>query len=151
MLKIKYSILSIVSFLLISTQLFAQSTGKLAGKITDRKTGETLIGATIGIQGSSKGAATNAEGRYILSELQAGRYTLIIRYIGYQSKSISDIEIKAGAVTQLDATLDEATTQALKEVTIKATYRQESVNALYARQKNSVQVMDGIYADVIKR
>ncbi|MEN0054032.1 MAG: TonB-dependent receptor [Mucilaginibacter sp.] len=151
MLKIKYSILLIVSFLLSNTQLFAQSDGKLAGKITDRKTGETLIGATIGIQGSSKGAATNAEGRYILSQLQPGRYTLIIRYIGYQSKSISDIEIKAGAVTQLDATLDEATTQALKEVTIKATYRQESVNALYARQKNSVQVMDGISADVIKR
>jgi len=151
MLKIKYVLLSIFSFLLINTQLFAQSTGKLAGKITDRKTGETLIGATIGIQGSSKGAATNAEGRYILSELQPGRYTLIIRYIGYQSKSISDIEIKAGAVTQLDAILDEATTQALKEVTIKATYRQESVNALYARQKNSVQVMDGISADVIKR
>jgi TonB-dependent receptor len=151
MLKINYSILLIFSFLLINTQLFAQSTGKLAGKITDRKTGETLIGASIGIQGSSKGAATNAEGRYILSELQPGRYTLVIRYIGYQSKSISDIEIKAGAVTQLDAILDEATTQALKEVTIKATYRQESVNALYARQKNSVQVMDGISADVIKR
>jgi TonB-dependent receptor len=151
MLKIKYSLLLTFSFLLINTQLFAQSAGKLAGKITDRKTGETLIGATIGIQGSSKGAATNAEGRYILSDLQPGRYTLIIRYIGYQSKSISDIEIKAGAVTQLDAILDEATTQALKEVTIKATYRQESVNALYARQKNSVQVMDGISADVIKR
>ncbi len=142
-----FSILSIF----ISVRAVGQTTGKIAGKITDKKSGETVIGATIGIEGTTKGAPTNAEGRFIISDLQPGKYTLTIRYIGYQSKSISDIEVKAGSVSQVDAVLEEATTQALKEVTIKATYRQESVNALYARQKASIQVVDGISADVIRR
>ncbi|GAA3965887.1 TonB-dependent receptor [Mucilaginibacter dorajii] len=151
MFKLKVYFTLLIFILTISTALFAQSPGKIAGRITDKKTGETLIGASIGIEGTTKGASTNVDGRFLLSDLQPGKYTLSIRYIGYQSKSISDVEVKAGAVVQLDATLEEASTQALKEVTIRATYRQESVNALYARQKTSIQVTDGISADVIRR
>ncbi|WP_431198901.1 carboxypeptidase-like regulatory domain-containing protein [Mucilaginibacter sp. P19] len=125
--------------------------GKIAGRVIDQKTGETLIGATVGLQGGSKGAATNVEGRYILSGLQPGKYSIVVKYIGYQSKSVSDVEVQAGAVTSLDVALTQSSTQALNEVVVKATYRQASVNALYARQKNSIQLSDGISADMIRK
>ena len=140
----------ILSFL-ISSNSFAQSLGKIAGKVIDQKTGETLIGATVGLQSGSKGAATNVEGRYILSGLQPGKYSIVVKYIGYQSKSVSDVEVQAGAVTSLDVALTQSSTQALNEVVVKATYRQASVNALYARQKNSIQLSDGISADMIRK
>jgi TonB-dependent receptor len=146
-----YSSIIFILLTLSATQAFSQSTGKIAGKITDKKTGETLIGASVGITGTGKGVSTNVDGSYILGNIAPGRYTISISYIGYQTKSVSDVEVKAGAVVQLDAVLDEANTQALKEVVIKATYRQESVNALYARQKSSVQVTDGISADLIRK
>ncbi|AYL98297.1 TonB-dependent receptor [Mucilaginibacter celer] len=150
LLKSYFSIISIL-LILSASKVFSQSTGKVAGKITDKKTGEALIGASVGITGTGKGVSTNVDGRFILSGIAPGRYTITISYIGYQTKSVSDVEVKGGAVVQLDAVLDEANTQALKEVVIKATYRQESVNALYARQKSSVQVTDGISADVIRK
>lgn len=131
--------------------MLAQTTGKISGKVIDQKNSETLIGATVNIQGGTQAAATNVEGHYVLTGIAPGRYTILVRYIGYQSKTISDIEVKAGANTPLDLTLGQAESKALNEVVIKATYRQASVGALYARQKNSIQVSDGISSDIIRR
>ncbi|NCD68415.1 TonB-dependent receptor [Mucilaginibacter agri] len=128
-----------------------QSTGKISGKITDKKTGETLIGATVLIQGSTKGAATNVNGNYILSGLAPGTYTLLVRYVGYSTKSITEVAVKGNEVTALNVILEESAGNALSEVTVTATYKRESVAALYAQQKSNVQISDGISADVIKR
>lgn len=130
---------------------FAQGTGKIVGKVIDTKTSETLIGATAGIQGTATGTASDVEGRYVLSGITPGKYTLVIKYIGYESKSISDIEVKAGLATQLDITLAPAASTNLNEVVVKATFRQESTNALYAIQKNSVSISDGISYELIRK
>ncbi len=46
---------------------FAQDgSGKVTGKLTDKKTGELLIGVTVMVQNTSKGAVTDVEGRYLL-------------------------------------------------------------------------------------
>ncbi|RYZ95477.1 MAG: TonB-dependent receptor, partial [Sphingobacteriaceae bacterium] len=135
----------------MSGDLFAQSTGKIAGKVIDQKTNETLIGATVMIEGTSKGVATNVDGQYTLPGVQAGRYVVTIKYIGYQSKSISDVIVKAGDVTNLNVVLSESTSQSLGEVVIKATYRQASTASLYAVQKNAAVISDGISSESIKR
>ncbi|AMR34469.1 TonB-dependent receptor [Mucilaginibacter sp. PAMC 26640] len=130
---------------------FGQSTGKIIGKVIDQKTSETLIGATVNIEGTTQGIATDVDGHYALSGVKPGKYTILVRYIGYQTKSISDIEVKAGATTPLDVTLAASTTTALKEVVVRATYRQASVASLYAIQKNSVSISDGISSELIRR
>jgi TonB-dependent receptor len=145
------SAIALLLFTTISVSLYAQSTGKISGKIIDQKTSETLIGATVSIEGTTKGVATDVEGKYILSGVAAGRYTLVIRYIGYQAKSISDVVVKAGEVTNLDVAVTPAATTALNEVVIKATYRQASTASLYAIQKNSVSISDGISSETIRK
>lgn len=131
--------------------MLAQTTGKISGKVIDQKTSETLIGATVNVQGTTKAAATDVDGHYTLAGLEPGKYTILVRYIGYQSKTISDIEVKAGANTPLDITVGQAESKALNEVVIKATYRQQSIGALYAMQKNSVSISDGTSSEVIKK
>ncbi|MEO6149427.1 MAG: TonB-dependent receptor [Mucilaginibacter sp.] len=147
LLSILFALLTVT----FSGNLFAQSTGKIAGKIIDQKTSETLIGATVMIEGTSKGAATNVDGQYSLSGIAPGKYVVSIKYIGYQTKSISDVVVKAGDVTNLDVVLSESSSQSLGEVVIKATYRQASVASLYAVQKNSVSISDGISSEIIRR
>ncbi|MCC8424592.1 TonB-dependent receptor [Mucilaginibacter sp. UR6-11] len=150
MLKIRTTISFIILIALSATSLYAEVAGKIAGKVIDKKTGETLIGATVTLVGSNKVTSTNAEGRFLLSGIEPGAYTIEVKYIGYQTKLISGIEIKQG-VTDVDIIMDEAGSKALNEVVIKSSFKQESINTLYAKQKNSVQVTDGISADVIKR
>lgn len=146
------SALAIITFTALSSlKLYAQTTGKIGGKVLDAKTSETLIGSTVSIQGTAKGVATDVDGKYLLGGIAPGRYTIEVRYIGYQSKSISDVIVKAGEVTNLDISMSPATTNALKEVVVRSTYRQASVASLYAVQKNSVAISDGISSEVIKR
>jgi hypothetical protein len=141
----------LLSILLISHSVFSQQTGKISGKVTDTKSGESLIGLTVKITGGTSGASTDVEGRYILGNLVPGKYSLTFSYIGYQSKNITEIDVVAGKTTNLDVTVGEASSQALQEVVVTATIRQETVNALYAQQKNSVRVSDGISSESIRR
>jgi len=53
------------------------------GKITD-DSGNSLIGANIIIEGTLKGATTDQQGRYQLSNLKSNTYTLIVTYVGYE-------------------------------------------------------------------
>ncbi|RYZ99402.1 MAG: TonB-dependent receptor, partial [Sphingobacteriaceae bacterium] len=151
MKKLLSSLLALLITSTLSANLFAQSTGKITGKIIDQKTSETLIGATVMLQGTTKGAAANVDGQYALTGVAAGKYTVVVQYVGYQSKAISDVVVKSGDVTNLDIALGESKSQALNEVVIKATYRQASVASLYAVQKNSVSISDGISSEIIRR
>ena len=140
-----------VFFSLITLSSFAQQTGKISGKVTDKKTGESLIGLTVKIDGTTSGVSTDVEGRYILSGLNPGKYSITLSYIGYQSKNITDVEVIAGQTTNLDVMMEEANTQTLSEVVVTATARQESISGLYAKQKTNISISDGISADQIKR
>ncbi|MBK0382679.1 outer membrane beta-barrel protein [Pedobacter sp. SD-b] len=139
-----------IVLILITTSVFSQ-TGKIAGKVTDKKTGETLIGLSIGIEGTNKGSATDVEGRFVIPNLIPGKYNVTFRYIGYQTKSITGVEVKSGAVTSLNIIMEDAATQALNEVVVTASYRKASVGALYAQQKNNISISSGISSDIIKR
>ncbi len=141
----------LLSFLLISHSVYSQQNGKISGKVTDIKTGESLIGLTVKITGGTLGASTDVEGRYTLGNLAPGKYSLTFSYIGYQSKNITEIEVLAGKTTNLDVSIEEANSQALDEVVITATVRQESISGLYAQQKNSVSISSGITSEQIRR
>jgi TonB-dependent receptor len=118
--------------------------------VTDKKSGEALIGVTVIVQGTSNGAVTDVEGRYTLN-VAPGTYTLEFKYMGYQTKAISEVVVKAGAPVSLPVILDEPQSKELREVVIRGSFKQETINALYTTQKNSPAVSDGISADVIRK
>lgn len=137
-------------FVIIGAAVFAQ-TGKISGKVSDKKTGETLIGVTVKIKGTTKGMATDVDGKYAITGLATGKYILVFQYVGYTGKEISGVEVVTGKNTLFDVILDEAGGQKLNEVVIQGSFKKESVNALYARQKNSAVISDGISSELIKR
>ena len=130
---------------------FAQGTGKISGTISDKKTGETLIGVTVKLKGSTKGMATDVDGKYSITGLANGKYTVVYQYIGYAGKEISEVEVNGGKNTILNVILEESNNQNLNEVVIKGSFKKESVNALYAQQKNNAAISDGISSELIKR
>jgi TonB-dependent receptor len=139
-----------VLVLFLSIAAYAQ-TGKISGTISDKKTGETLIGVTVKIKGTTKGVSTDVDGKYILQAMANGKYILEFSYVGYQTKEVSDVEVKSPSVTSLNVILNEAGGQNLQEVVVRASFKQESVNALYAKQKNSAVISDGVSSDQIKK
>ena len=149
-LQLKKTLITLL-FVIISAAGFAQGTGKISGAVTDKKTGETLIGVTVKLKGSVKGMATDVDGKYSITGLANGKYVVVFQYIGYTGKEIGEVEVTAGKNTVLNLILEESNSQNLNEVVIQGSYKKESVNALYAAQKNRSVISDGISSDMIKR
>lgn len=91
--------------LLLPCIVLAGTTGKLKGKVTDKQTGDPLIGANVLIVGTSFGAATDVNGDYTINNLEAGAYEVKFSYIGYQAKTISNIRINSDLTTELNTQL----------------------------------------------
>lgn len=66
------------------SRLIAGTTGSLEGKVTDKETGEPLIGVSVAVVGTTQGAATDVEGNFQISNVEAGTYDLRFSIIGYQ-------------------------------------------------------------------
>lgn len=75
-------LLLLVIILSATLSLFAQRT--VDGTVTDSKTGETLIGVTIQIKGTTLGTITDVSGKYhLVSDQLSATSVLLYSYIGY--------------------------------------------------------------------
>src|ERR1700733_10608163 len=76
---------------------FAQNI-TVAGKITDAVTGETLVGVTIAVKGTTTGTQTDVNGAYAIAAPSTA--TLVFSYIGYTLQ-----EVAIGARNTIDVKL----------------------------------------------
>ena len=78
------SFLLIVAALLISSAAFAQQT-KVTGKVVDAQN-EPVVGATVQVEGTTNGTATNADGQFTLSVDNGAR--LRFSYVGFKTLTV---------------------------------------------------------------
>ena len=102
-------------FVLFTTVLYAQEKFTIKGTIKDVKNGETLLGTSVYLKGTSNGATTNEYGFYSLTAPK-GSYTLVISYMGYNETTK---EITLNKSQTLNFEIEEIST-ALDEVVIVA-------------------------------
>ncbi len=85
LLSMKFVCFFIVSFLLTQTTL-AQSVSSIMGKVLD-STGESVIGASVLVKGTTSGTITDIDGNFKLDNVPSNA-TLVVSYIGYQTQEI---------------------------------------------------------------
>ncbi|MBD0831238.1 TonB-dependent receptor [Aestuariibaculum sediminum] len=101
--------------MLFSCLIWGQEKYTIRGTLKDISNGETLIGATIFLQGTNNGSITNEYGFYSLTAPK-GNYTVIVSYLGYNTITKT---IDLNADTTLDFELEEFSTS-LDEVVVVA-------------------------------
>lgn len=80
---------------------------ELAGVIIDKNNGEVLEGAKIFLKEKPEiGTYSDSKGKYFL-EAPEGTYTLVISYIGYKTKEITDVTFKLGILRLAPITLQD--------------------------------------------
>jgi len=89
----KILLLSVVCYLITTINLNAGTQGKLAGRVIDLQSGDPLVGANVYLEGTSLGSSTNEDGDFIIINITPGSYTLVVDYVGYQTKKFSEIKI----------------------------------------------------------
>ena len=87
--------------LFIFITILNANTGSMTGQAIDADTHQHLIGADIIIEGTDLGSACDIEGRFSISNIPVGSYTVIISMIGYQSISRGNININTQRQTPL--------------------------------------------------
>ncbi len=91
-----------IIFLMLMSILPAGTTnGQLKGTVTDASTGDPVVGANVYLENSRIGAATYADGKYLLLNIPPGMYTVICKMIGYQSVSFENVEIIGGQTAEI--------------------------------------------------
>jgi outer membrane receptor protein involved in Fe transport len=141
-------IFSVVLSFSQSLNLYGQ--GTLRGKVIDAETGEALIGATIVVTGTTRGAITDFDGNYTLTGLDPGITSITVQYVSYEPQTFPDVEIKDGDVAVLDVNLGQQL-QDIEEVQVVARQRQRTEAALQVMQRKSATVIDGISSRQISR
>ena len=105
---------STLCILLIAGNSFAASTGQIKGLIRDKDTGDPLIGATVRIDGTKRGANTGLDGKYIISLVEPGTYKLIISLVGYNPVEVTNVIVKSNLTVEINQSIKE-TVEALEE------------------------------------
>ncbi len=74
----------------------------ISGYVSDEKTRETLIGATIQVKGDQKAAITDGNGFFSLAGFRKGEYTLVVSHLGYRPEEIDvDLENRGVVLTSI--------------------------------------------------
>ncbi len=127
-------------FFLSGIITLAQSeTASLSGKIIDATTGETLIGASIQIVGTYKGATANLKGEFIIKDIKPGDYQIKFQFIGYETKLYNDISFAQGEAKVMAVKLKEQS-ESLNEVVVIG--RKNEVNLELAASEISITAED---------
>lgn len=111
--------------------LAAQTRVTVKGYVRDATNGETLIGATVFLDGTTKGTTTNEYGFYSLT-VDPGNYTLVSSYLGFEDQR-KDVEL-VGNFT-VDFELGEAGTL-LNEVVVVAEEEDQNVREVQMSVEN---------------
>ncbi|MFN5371829.1 MAG: carboxypeptidase-like regulatory domain-containing protein, partial [Bacteroidia bacterium] len=143
-----YSFQSLLFLMLFTSNAFAQS---ISGSVTDKKTGEALIGATVVIEGKNTGTTVDVNGKFNLTN--PGPLPLVLRFsfLGYTPTSLEvrsytqKIDIKLAESEKVIGTL-EVFDSRLTEKQRESALTVEALDLLAIKETPAANFYDGLGA-----
>jgi Fe(3+) dicitrate transport protein len=124
----------------------------ISGHVTN-EANLSLPGATIRLVGTVRGVESNANGKFVLSGLKAGSYTVQVSFTGYKPL-VKELLLKEGEQRVLDVNLSEnielAGVSVLAQAGVKGNSFLPEVNeyTITAGKKNEVIILDNLQANL---
>jgi len=110
---------------------FAQTTGIVAGQVSNAATAVFLDGAEVSVDGTNRSVLTDRQGRYEIT-LPTGAATLVVRYTGLEAQKVT-VDVRPGARVIQNIDLN-AGVYKLEAFTV-AGYREGSAAAITAQRE----------------
>ena len=131
--------------------------GRIAGQVFDKETGQPLRGVAIVVADTDFGTISDSKGRYRLSKIPVGSYTLSFIKSGFLEANITDTVVVAGEVKQLDFAMpprpvdmsDEV--YELQDFTVSADEVVSQNVALLALRQQSIASIDALSSESLTR
>ncbi len=136
---------------------FGQSNLKITGQVNDSTSNKPVEFATVALThpGTGKtidGAVCDASGKFTITKVTAGKYILLVSFIGYDTRQIS-IDIGDKKETDLGTITISTTARLLNEVTVEGqkSLIEERVDRTVYNAENDATAKGGDAADVLRR
>ncbi|MEM9896889.1 MAG: carboxypeptidase-like regulatory domain-containing protein, partial [Bacteroidota bacterium] len=142
----KYFLILIICF---SFSAYSQN-GTIRGTVYEEATGESLIGVTAVISGTTTGAVTDFDGKFSIS-VAPGTYDLQVSFVSFQTLTINGVVVKAGEVTLIDQIYLQEEVSELTEVVVTAEVIRTTDAALLTVKRKSANLIDGISATSFRK
>ena len=132
---------NILSLLLVlPTLLFSQIDGSINGYIYDSKSQLPLLGANVIIEGTEKGAISDENGFFEITNVSPKSYNLSVSYVGYQSKKIFNIIIKSKGNQTLEIFLVESSEELEEIVLYESPFKKSAETPLSVNTFSRVEI-----------
>lgn len=118
----------ILSLLLIYNLNSIAQTASIIGTVSDNTDQKKLTAIAVSIKENNKGTVTDENGRYEIDNLDAGDYTILFSFMGYESFS-KKITLAAGETKKLNIALKYNLLN-LSEITISASTTKQGENKM---------------------
>ena len=127
---------------------FKSYAGTIKGTVSDKTSGEPLIGAVVLLTGTQYGAATGLDGSFTITNVPGGTYDLEIRYSSFETykEHITLSQDQSISIKQMLS----PSSKVLNEVEITGKLKNGSDEQVRNMEKNSMQTMNIISARAIE-
>lgn len=149
-------VLFLLSIVLPASPAMAQTTavisGSIRGVVSDAATRAPIPGASVVIEGTTRGMASDLDGRYVIGDLPPGEYRLRVSAIGYQARIRTDVVVGTGKPSEVDVQLTPVVIEA-EGVTVRSEYFPKTSEAPVSTQTQSfeeIRRLPGGFEDVVR-
>ena len=132
----KFRFLTILILFFSTINLFAGTTGKITGRVTDATTGEPLPFVNVVIVGTTMGAATDINGYFTILNVPPATYKVKASIVGYSSMVVEGVTVEIDRTTNVNFKLKSASLTLKKEIVVLA--KREVVKKDVAASQTSV-------------
>ena len=114
-------------FLLLPFCSVGQRAQRVKGIVTDKESNMPLIGVGVSVTDVSPGigTVTDTAGNFVIENVPVGKHTITVNYIGYQSRTLSDVLVTSAREVVLPVAMEE---QAVKMEEVTVVHKREHIN-----------------------
>ena len=130
-------------FAILPVFVFGGTTGKIAGTVTDKETGNPLIGANVWVEGTYLGASTDADGDFMILKVPVGWHTVKVSYMGYRTVIEENVRVSVDLTTDVRFAMEtEAlTTDPVVVTAERKIIRKDETNTNIIKTAEEIQVL----------
>ena len=126
----KLQLLFLFSLLLTINHVgWAQSNGRISGKIVDKLTQKPIEGVNINLESTNKVGQTDSLGKFRITGINFKSYNLVLSMIGYKKQTLFNIVVNAGNENFFNIELEQANSE-LNEVIVTQSRKTAKVATL---------------------
>ena len=141
---LKKFIFALLLVSMVPAMIFAGTTGKIAGVVTDKSTGEPLPGVNMIVEGTSLGASTDLDGYYVILQVPVGFYNIRANYIGYREMVLQEVKISADLTSEVNFEMTPTTLELGETIVVTAErelIRKDETNKIEIRTAEEIKAL----------